>query len=415
MGIAPNLVREKFLKEYEEWCKTDKEPALSSKDMRYFLDCNEKRLKEKGIRVTEEYAVVEEDITGDLDRSHGDYVATVSYRECRHNTEYFRGDKSIKKISQPETVYVNVLDKFGYEDFECTCPNCGHKTMASELSGGCPYCGTMFEIAQTYPCVQSIYSVQGIMDRVEFPRKIKKRTITFGIICGIILFLLTFFTSASEYVIWFRILYSLFLGGFCGAVFAFIFYMATSYVLLVKALRLAGKSLKLLGGINTRKKLLKAMEQVDPGFSFELFEGKILGKLRAIAFSEKRDDLSIYSGDEDLSYLDDIIKMSYRGAIQLKRFRNEGGYSKIKLRAFMTDTYARGDKGDKIKLKDETFEVECERKSEGNFDLGFTVHAVKCRTCQGSFDAMHRKACPYCGKEYDLAEDDWVISSIVRV
>ena len=406
-----NLLRERFLKDYEDWRRTGKEPSLASKDMRYYLDNNEKRLRDKGFSVNESFAVVEDNVIGNVDRSSGEYSATISYRELRHDTEYYKDGKAVKKFSNPETVYVTVLDKEGYEDFPCTCPNCGHRAMASELHGGCPYCGTVFEIDQTYPCVTSMYSVPGIVERKKFEVFFKKKVIMTGIFTGLVFFLIYFFTAASEYVIWFRILMSLFMGALLGALCAFLTYMVKSVTLLVKVFGLAGKSLQLLGGIGTKKKLTRYMEQSDPGYSFELFEGKIISLLRAIAFSDNRTGLSIYSGNDDLKYMDNLVDMQYRGAIQLKNFRLQDGMTKITLKAFMTDTYA--DK-DRIKVKDENFEIECQRKSEGVFDLGFSVHAVKCRTCGGSFDAMHEKKCPFCGNEYDLVQDDWIITSVSR-
>ena len=42
-------------------------------------------------------------------------------------------------------------------------------------------------------------------------------------------------------------------------------------------------------------------------------------------------------------------------------------------------------------------------------DLGFSIHAVNCKTCGATFDAMHVEKSPHCGHQYELIDDDWVV------
>ena len=403
------IMREQFLKEYEEWRKTGVLPGSVSLDMRHYLGLNEKRLKKKGLTISESFENVEEAVTGELGKDGPVSSAKVSYRELRHVTEYDRDGKRIKRTSSPDTVYVTVLDKKGYRDHLCTCPNCGRETLASKLAGGCPYCGTVFEIRETYPCVTSMYSVPGIIERKKFTRDLKKYLIAVAVIVFVLGGASFFFTTAKDYVPWARVLMSLFMGAVSAGMMTFAAYMLLSIGLIAKVFFMAGKSMPLLGGISTKKRLNRYMEKSDPSFTYELFEGKIISMMRAAAFSDDRSGLVFYRGSDDLAFLDDIVDMQYRGVIKLLSARVEGGLTKLALRAYMTDTYC---VDGKIKTKDESFDIECERKSQGTFDLGFSVRAVTCASCGASFDAVHQKNCPYCGSTYDLTKDDWVITSI---
>ena len=45
-------------------------------------------------------------------------------------------------------------------------------------------------------------------------------------------------------------------------------------------------------------------------------------------------------------------------------------------------------------------------------DLGFSVMAVTCPSCGASFDAAKVKDCPFCGSDYPLEENEWVVTDI---
>ena len=351
---------------------------------------------------------MDDEIHGSLFKAGEPYHASVVYRESRRILTYKEKDKILKEYAEPVTFYGSLLDKDGYEDFSCTCPNCGHQTMASKLGDGCPYCGTVFEIEETYPCFTSFYTVAGIVERAHLMDRLKKRMIIAAVISGILFFLLYFLTS--DYVIWFRILSSLFMGAFCAGMTAFLVYMASSVLLLIRVFREAGRSLPLLKGLRTRKKLEEKMQPIDPAFSFEYFEGRIISLFRTIAFCDRRDDLSIYTGNEDLSFLNDMADMQYRGVLQLKAFHADDQYVDLEVKAFMSDIYA----DTRIHRKDENFILSIRKDVHSISDPSFSFIKIQCPNCSGSFDALHKKTCPHCGTPYDLVHDDWVITGIRR-
>lgn len=400
-----------FLDSYHDWTLHGKGLIYASRELRYCLNEQKKRLQEKGITAEERYEHVEDEIKGSLLKEGDPYEASIVYREGKRILTYRKGEKTLKEYTQPVTFYGCLLDKKNYEDRLCTCPNCGHQTLLSKLNDGCPYCGTVFETEDSYPCFTSFYTVNNIVERANLMDRLKKRMLIVGISAGLLIFAIYFFYNSREYVWYFRILASLFMGGFCGAVSAFMAYMFSSMVLVAKAFYEAGRSLPLLSGLKTRKKLTAKLQASDPDFSFEYFEGRILSLLRTIAYADDRDTLSIYCGQQDLSALDDLIDIQYRGVLQLKDVDISEDMTRIKVKAFLSNTYDR----DRIYRKDENYLLTVERESGSRTDPGFAFLRIQCPNCGGTFDALHEKNCPHCGSSYDLAHDDWVIREIRKI
>ena len=70
-----------FTQQLHEWSLSGKEPLLASKDLRFFLDLQDKSLKSSGTIREEEYSHVKEEIKGCLDRKENGYSSKILYRE----------------------------------------------------------------------------------------------------------------------------------------------------------------------------------------------------------------------------------------------------------------------------------------------------------------------------------------------
>ena len=401
---------EGFLKQKHEWAMNGQEPDTVTWEMRYCLEEQEKRLRRKGLTLDERHEFREGDIVSNLKRGNGlapirNYTA---YRETRRFREFSSSGRTLYKDSLPVIVYANVTDRDGVRDYPVNCPNCGGVTMASELMQGCPYCGTYFVMSDLFPRVNSYYAVEQPMDRYKADERLKKTFGTIGAVLAAIGFAL-YMWQGKDYVLWFRILYSAFFGGFLAAILTLVCYLAYSGFLLLKLFGMAGKSLAMLPSISGRKKLAQKMEELEPGFSMEMFEGRILSKLQTVLFSDDRDSLNLYEGIDDLSRFDDLVNMDYRGAFNLKHFSVSGGRVCLELEFFTENWYM---KQNRLRHRNERMEVTVERSAGAVQDPGFTATAVQCPGCGRSFDAMHKKECPYCGNTYRLGENDWLITGI---
>ena len=398
-----------FLDSYRDWTINGKGLKYASHELRYCLNQQKKRLENRGIETEESFEHVKEEIRGCLKKDNDPYLAEIIYRETNHLLTYRKNGKTVKSYKTPVTFYGTLLDKEGYEDLECTCPNCGHSSLTSQLSEGCPYCGTVFETDESYPCFTSYFTVPGIVERSTLMDKIKKRMIVVGSIAAVLGFLMVMFAE-NDYVLWFKILEGLFFAGFFGFFGALFAYLAHSVVLLFKVFFEAGRALPLMKGIGTKNRLEKKMQKYDPDFSFEYFEGRVISLFRTIAFSKDRDELCIYTSDRELPFLDDLIDIQYRGALQLLNLKETEGRIHVDVKAFMTVVMDDG----RFSKKDVSYVLSLEKDAKDKTNLGFSPIRIQCPNCSGSFDALHLKKCPHCGSDYDLVHDDWVITGIKK-
>ena len=402
-----------FLVQKHDWAATGKEPDAAVRELRYCMEQQEKRLKEKGIILDEQYAFREGDIANCMNVTGGSspFRNHTVYRETLRTREFLRGDRKLRRDVTPLVLYANVTDHSGAGgDFAVNCPNCGSVAMASELENGCPYCGTFFRMRDLYPRISSYYCVEQVMDRYKAAERLKKTFLTIGIALAS-LFFAVFMFEGKEYQLAFRILRALFSGCMLGAICTFGCYMAYSLFLLAKLFGMAGGSLAMLPGISARKKLARALESYDPGFSLEVFEGKIISRLKTILFSDDRGSLNLYEGTDDLSCFDDLVNMDYRGAFKVRRSGTHDGHVMLELEFFMEDFYM----DSRLRRKIERLIVDVERKLDAVTDPGYSISAVKCPNCGSSFDALHKKECPYCGSSYRMDEDDWLITGIRKL
>ena len=398
-----------FIDELYEFSKSGKKPALASRELRFQLEKQRERIKRYDLEMEEKIDHTKDEIYGGLSRKGTSIRADVVYREGVRRLSIRKDGKQLYRKEEPVIFYATELYREGYSDDLCVCPGCGNSARKSKMREGCPYCGTVFEVEDAWPVFSCWYDVRSIVERGRLIPDLKRNlTILFGISMTVsfVLYLLNF----SDMDMPWRILAALFAAAFSSAGIVFVAYMLNSLFLLFQLMKEAGRSLPLLKGIKTGKKLEEKMKEYEPDFSFSYFEGRVLSLLRMIAFSEKRDELSVYEGEEDLSFLDDLIDMQYRGALQLLDFMEKDNVLHVKVRAFMDDLHYNG----RIFRKDEDLIVTLEKDVDPTFDPGFSLNKVECRNCGASFDALHRKKCPYCGSEYKLIHDDWMITSIRR-
>ncbi len=401
---------DQFSEELHEWSLRGKEPSIASRDLRYFLDLQEKRLKKNGTIREEEYGHVKEEIRGASFRKENGYSSKILYREAMQNITYLKDGKSVKKIHRPVTLYVSFVDKEENPEGEFVCPGCGSILTVRQAGDCCPYCGMFFETDGIYPNVSFYYTVPGIVERAGLMDRLKKEMRIAGFACGTLVGLLALISWNDMETI-FRILASLFMGAFYGLVFAFLWYMLRSFILMLKLFREAGRSLPLMSSLGSRKKVMQFMKAYDPDFSYEEFEGRVLSLIRIIAFSDERESLSIYEGQEDLSGFDGLADMQYRGALRIKMIEKRGNLLRAEGVAYLSDTYVKKT----VREKDEKIAFVLEKEADGHADPGFSIHKVSCLNCGGTFDAMHQRNCPYCSSPYDLKKKDWIIKEMRKI
>lgn len=249
-----------------------------------------------------------------------------------------------------DSINYNILSTKQKGDNEIYCPNCGHLTTRENLIDGCDYCKTKFTI-------EDLEDKMGSLD----------------------------------------------------------FQIEVSIEGLSQKGRDAERSFDASAGAMVR--------QFDPNFSFTSFKTSIFNKVAAIHYANAYQQINAFS-DHDLSYLLDeyknVVNIDFDGLIvwdnsilvrnglaEKNDYYVEDGMQKIKvLVPLVLFEYIDG----KIVLRNETIKLNLEKSADCKTQNICGPSVFTCSGCGTSISLLEGKTCPYCGKELNLKQYDWVIT-----
>ena len=147
MGIVKPSegIRDEFLTDIVKFYEDGTEPSKASQDMRYYLHQHEKRLAEKGVKISRRYLMDEKSLKHTTTKNRPPYSVDLSFVECDSSTQFTNTStqKIMKKHKNSASIfYVNILNREDQMNAEYICPNCGHKNEAAALF--CNHCGKAF-------------------------------------------------------------------------------------------------------------------------------------------------------------------------------------------------------------------------------------------------------------------------------
>ena len=412
-------LRDSFIGEITKFYEDGTEPEHASADMRYYLHTHEQRLAEKGVKIQRRFTIADDAVKATRSRNRPPYTASLSFVECYSSSQYTNTStqKILRKHKKSASIfYANILDRADSQDSEFECPNCGHRATLAVFANGCPMCGTRFQMKQLFPCVTNYYLLSQMIDSKKV-KNIIPTVMTLAVLLGVgtAIGVTAHFWPQCEppYM-------SLLFGvgaGLLSGLFGFItIYILSSlffmFFMMAKMTTKAVSSADVSSAAMTKGSLTKAMTRYDPEFSYDLFEGKVISLFRAIAYSKDRTNMSMYRGDPNLPELDTLVDIDYRGAMKYLNSRIQDGDNLVLLvRVYFNTTHLI--KG-KIVQKKEDYNMTLVKKLTARENYGFSIHAVNCKACAASFDAMHVLQCPTCGAPYKLEEEDWVVMGLKK-
>lgn len=407
-------IRNKYTEEMTSFFKGGAFPEKSSADMRFAIDSQRKRLNKVGLTMEKKFDKIGTDPDMAWTYKKYPYNYTVLQHRYNYEADFYRDDEKIARSDlNEETLYVGVLEKENVGQERCTCKNCGHSDLLSKFVSGCPMCGTTYEMVQTYPCVSGYYTRPTLLNKKVAKGTSKFLFFYFGIF-GVILGLIAGLSISQEqgYGVLGSIamtLFTIFL--FAGGILLF----ALIFSIFMAGPLLAGKSVAqhkqvadVESAVRTKERMEADLKKYIPDFSYEVFEEKVISLLRGIVFTDDRKNLTIYDGNDDLSFMNDIVDLEYRGGVEYVGHSVINNVLRVSVKAFVVCAYYLNGN---VLFQKQTFSMILAKKVKEE-DLGFTIHAVNCKKCGGSFDAIHVNTCPYCGAGYSLIEDNWVVSQI---
>ena len=420
-------LREDFISGLSGFYSNNVMPPRASINMRRALTEHKKRLDSKGITYKETYTPVEEPRVQEIKVVSYAFPTVDVSEHFDIATEMTDGKCGIRCNDEADDIlHLQVIDRRDKEEGEedegeimLVCPNCGSQADADTLAGGCPKCGTRFQIDDLYPCVNTYYHRPYPLPSQSDDATIKrfKLAIKIGGALGVCMGV---YSAVSEFLSAGRILQSITIGA-GNFVFGSMILILVVYAILtvIFAVRSVGGGVKVLadtldmkGMYSAKVRTEAAVRKYDLAFSYEVFEGKILSAIRTIAYSDDRSNCSLYIGDDDLSFMDELVDIRYRGASKFESSSLVGDYLHISMTVYLDNIYYTGDY---FTQKRENFTVNLVRHKSVKTSPTFTAYSLNCPTCGASYDAVVSCKCPFCGAEGDLSGFDWSINRITRV
>lgn len=395
--------------ELNNWYKDGISPKSCNRDITYFLELQRQRLEEKGIRMKEQINPVNENSygTATLPRKTIWYTSDMCYEEVTRRIEFQKNDTTLYKKNDYETMYETIIHSPNEEQLENlnqTCPNCGAISPVAELTKGCKYCNTQFEITDLFPRVVNHYFVNNSVSYKATPLIRNTYCICIGLV-----FIVSLVPGlldkelAPPFAFLFSYFMSLFVGGICG-------FLISRIIMLLSLFNNGGrKRIPFFASISAKGKITRTMSRYDRYFSFDKFEGQIISLIRMAVFAKEPANLTAYKGTELDARFKDIVEMTHRASFVVKNIRQSGNILHMTLRTWWIN-YSEHD--NKIEKTGDCIDITISRDITQIETPGFSITSVNCKNCGGSFDAVRQHCCPYCQTEYDMERESWVIEEM---
>lgn len=381
-------------------------PPHCSRDVEILLELQKKKLDDSGLRVVEELKfrpAFEQPFHGE--KQAGAFRTDLQFEDYHRRVRYITlSGRTLYSTSRNITTMTNVADIMGKHVPPKTpirCPYCGAVSRAQELVNGCSYCGTHFKARELYPVTTGWhYTADYSMRKNEFAGEILP-----FVLAGVFLFgglgVYNILTGGDPFNI---------IGWAIGGAMAGYVTWALSKVLYVfSGLRVLFTGV--LRCLGSDKKLNRFFEPIDPNYSYRHFEDKLISLFKMMAYAENAAELPIWCG-EGAPDRTDIIDSEYLGIV-LKGINTDAqGYCDITFELLAYDLHF---KRGRIRRRKDNYLMRIRKNIKRPTRLGFSLSAVICPKCGGSFDAYREKQCPFCGDRYRVENDDWTVTAFRKL
>lgn len=402
-------IYDQFAMELNAWHETDTVPTCCDGDTLYFLKLQKERLKRKGLKMSDQILPAKESGSGTatLSRKSLWYTSDMVYENISRKLRFDNTQGTLYERNVEQVMYqiiVHSPNETQLTNITATCPNCGAVSPVAALEEGCRYCGTKFRITDLFPRVVNLFFMK--LNSTTTNSVIMKRTMS---ICMLAFFIFTFVAVLlspagflpAKLAGCFAV--SIFCGGFLGIIL-------TDLILLFSLFDRDGmKHVSAFKLYSSKAKIKNSMQQFDPKYSFDKFEGQIISLVKMAVFAEDPQNLACYHGTERDPRFSDILEMTYTNATCLKKSWMEGNILHLSLRTWWINY---SEFNGKIYKTGDCIDLEVCTNVTVLEPPGFSITSVSCPCCGGSFDAVRQKVCPYCGSTYHMENEGWVITDM---
>lgn len=401
---------DRFALEMNQMDETGAYPSSCDSDMQYHLKLQRKRLEAMNLRMHSQ-------IFPSKDEGASTISSTV--RSPWYSSDINR-EQIIRKLSFEDTSGRNIYHRnVGYtmsqmvihspDDNRCqelrvACPNCGAVVKVGQLEQGCEFCNTRFSIRDLFPYVTNTYFVRSntsTKNSVVFTVSLLLSIV--AVFVATLLYGKTHWGYSFAKSLFYAYLVGAMGGGFFGLIFADI-------VLMISASNRDGMChIPMFKYIGAKSRIGNVVKQYDSSFLYEKFEGQVVSLIKMAVFTEDPDNLASYQPTVRDPQFDRIVDMIYGGVMILQEAHMSGNMLFMTIRTWWCNyAYENG----KIEKRGDLIDVAIMRNVANMQAPGFSISAVGCPQCGGSFDAVRQRNCPFCGTAYHMENENWVIADM---
>ena len=394
-----------FEKEYMNWFDTGEAPSVCDQDSTFLLEIQKKRLAKKGIDMRCKIKDYGDELMELSDKSNR-FNVFQEFKFVERNLEFIKNGEQIHQIKNDQLMVQMIItddhpDLLQNRPYKC--PNCGGMSNVGSLLAGCRYCGTRFIMKDLFPVVNNFWFVREDSNKTLDERE-KKMTNLARLLCFLCCFpFYQIMFDAKPIPAFFAALIAATIAGWFVGKVAYI--IAT----LISSAETNGEGFISPKAWKTNKKISGFLSKYDPDFQYYYFEGQIATLAKICMMSEHPENLCCFESDTSLSWFSDVLDCMYCGHMILQSAEEKDGVCKLNLLGYFVVIL---EQNGKVSSEGKKIEFTIERNTNAMSNQFFSIHAVNCQSCGGSFDALHHKKCPFCSAKYDLRKNDWVITKI---
>lgn len=404
-------IYDKFAIELNSWQQGGQVPKCCDGDTAYYLKLQRERLKKKGIQMHDSIMPVKGTGfgTATLSRKSLWYTTDMTYENIHRKMAFTNAQGTLYQREVDQVMYEVIAHTPNDEQTEkitLTCPNCGSLSPVSGLEEGCRYCGTRFKITDLFPRVVNLYFLRS--ESIANMKMIFRNTMAVTMLVFYLVFGLAGIATRETpgeipgYLVS-TFLVTLIFGGFTGYIIGCIRMIGARFD------RDGQKSVPLVKLAQTKGKITNALKEYDPAFSYDKFEGQLVALIRMAVFAEQPEELACYRGGARDARFADILEMTYTNGTVLNKINRDGNKLQLFLRTWWVNY---SEQNGRVVKKGDCIDVVVSRDITRQEAPGFSITSVHCEGCGGSFDAVRQRRCPYCGSEYHMEKEGWIIESM---
>ena len=395
----------RFAGQLSDWYCRDKTPELASQDMRFVLELQKEKIRALGLNMQVQ---IRKSAVRDSEPFSGSYSDSVFVNASVSGNKLINTvirDSQKELYSKSAESVVAAIMQYPKEgsvpapDTSFSCPHCGAAATLGKLESGCEFCGTKFLMHELYPKVMYYSITEGYQSKSEIHRYLKCSGA--AALLMLIIFIVIRLTEGSGFQV--SDIAACIIGGpFLGAMMWIFAMFFSTFFQMGKDLRGAGKT-----GASLR--FCREMRKLDPNFSAEYFRDKSFSLLKVMLYSRNPQELTVCRCAQPVpEKLREIVDAAYCNS-GVNKYSFKDGVCDVSLTFYIDSVHYCGGR---IRRKSDKIRLSLRKVIKKPTDLGFSVSAVACPSCGGSFDAEKVKDCPFCGNPYPLIENDWVVTDI---